>query len=649
MLHDLLRALIASPNLAADDVLVDALRVGQSHEQPIIMAALLARKSVRGLSGVIELYEKLPERLQVDVLENIGEFHPAIRECARSEVPERRISAMKIIAHGRQGRLSYVLGENLHSGDERFSKAAAGAMSALARWVVRSTRLLQSGGNEDSSLLIAADSDVASTSNRKLLHQQIIENRKEIEEMIVRAVELHRGSRQQELLNAALILCDSTASAVLSILTTSRHGGQNIFARKVQLTPDVEHVPAFLVAGAYGGLRSHFGQAFSKIDQGNQLDALLRKTHWLIDNNLLLCVKQVTSGGWMDEPLLAEDLARRTPAQSAMIGNWVLASGLSDAQVDARLLRVTQTCGDNTNARARILRAIFRHRRLTPETLRHFTHDSNERLVRMAVREFIRQRPPELENHLLPLMSDAPESVRRIVSRTVGQAGFDSYWDRFDRMEKSLRRQAGRAMLKLLPDTTDRLARKISSGPTDDRIRAMQIAFELDLIEPLRDKLFPLCSHGSPRVRSKAVTLLATLGVSSVDMLLEKAATDPDARVRANAIEVMEERGPEKFVSVLSDRARSGQNRERANAIKAMHRMRTGVVHDQLLEMLRDDRPEHRISALWCLRRIGWWKLLREVAQLARDESNVRVKRYAMSILQSATLEIREKNRSLAA
>ncbi|HQY88549.1 MAG TPA: hypothetical protein PK402_07815, partial [Tepidisphaeraceae bacterium] len=372
---DLLRALIASPNLAADDVLIDALRIGQAHEQPIILAALLSRKSVRGLSGVVELYEKLPERLQVDVLENIGEFHPAIRECARSEIPTRRINAMKMIAHGRQGRLSYVLGENLHSGDEQFSKAAASAMSALARWVVRSTRMLQVGASEESSMLIAADAELSSSSNRRALYQQITENRSEIEDMIVRAVELHRGSRQQELLHAALILCDSAASVVLSILTTSRHGGQNVFARKVQLTPEADHVPAFLVAGAYGGLRSHFGQAFSKIDQGNQLDALLRKTHWLLDNNLQLCVKQAAGGAWLDEPVLADDLARRTPTQAAQISDWVLSSGLSDQLTDARLARITQACGDNTTAKARLLRGITRGKCITPETLKIFTRD----------------------------------------------------------------------------------------------------------------------------------------------------------------------------------------------------------------------------------------------------------------------------------
>ena len=49
--------------------------------------------------------------------------------------------------------------------------------------------------------------------------------------------------------------------------------------------------------------------------------------------------------------------------------------------------------------------------------------------------------------------------------------------------------------------------------------------------------------------------------------------------------------------------------------------------------MLRDERPEHRISALWALRQIGWWQLLTEVGRLAKSDGNLRVRRYALTIL----------------
>ena len=47
--------------------------------------------------------------------------------------------------------------------------------------------------------------------------------------------------------------------------------------------------------------------------------------------------------------------------------------------------------------------------------------------------------------------------------------------------------------------------------------------------------------------------------------------------------------------------------------------------------MLRDQRSEHRISALWALRQIGWWQLINEVGRLAKEDANLRVRRYAMN------------------
>jgi len=38
------------------------------------------------------------------------------------------------------------------------------------------------------------------------------------------------------------------------------------------------------------------------------------------------------------------------------------------------------------------------------------------------------------------------------------------------------------------------------------------------------------------------------------------------------------------------------------NAIKALHHMRVGTASPALLSMLRDERPEHRISAMWALK-----------------------------------------------
>lgn len=632
----LIETLVASRNEAADDVLLEALRAGSLPEQAAVLEALLRRHTVHGLQGVIGLFDCLPSPLQDRILREIGLFHAALREAGRSDLPARRLAAMKLIALGRQGKLCYVLSENLHDLDERLSKAAAEALLELARWVHEETRRLQDDVRGEGE----TDQQVAAR------YQFLVGHRVEIEAAVARAMDLHRGRHGGELLRAAMLLSDSPDSKTLGILASVRHGGQGMMVRKLQQTPEPDHVEAFLLGASHGQLRSQFGVAFSHIESHATLAALLRKTHWLLDNQLQVCLRQVQHGCWLDESSLRRDLERRVPRETPDIATWIVATGLHDSLQDQRLEELRQSCGGGFEQRLRLLRlACARPRGGSTQFLHVFLNDPDERLMRMAAREIARRRPTDCEAVLLARMPSAPESVRRVISRAVGESGFDQFWNRFDRMDQDTRRQAGRAMIKLLPDAESRLGRKLSFGSIDEQVRALQVVQDLKLVERYREQVESLCSHGSPRIRSKAVSVLAEAPGVASGALLERVLEDGDARVRANAIEVLEARRDEQFVPLLTLRARAGHNRERANAIKALSRMRVGAAASQLLNMLRDERHEHRISALWALKQVGLWQLVREVARLARDDQNLRVRRYAMGVLRAAMETIQRQSR----
>jgi HEAT repeat protein len=311
-----------------------------------------------------------------------------------------------------------------------------------------------------------------------------------------------------------------------------------------------------------------------------------------------------------------------------------------DVVQDQRLDRLRQHAAGlepaHFAARLRLFRvAARRPRNASVQLLRAFLNDPDERLVRMAARELVRRRPAELENMLLQLMTNAPESVRRVVSRAIGQAGFEHFWDRFDRLDKSTRKSAGKAMLKMLPDAVQRLARRLASGPVEQRLKAMQITQELGLGELMRPTVTQLCNDPNAKLRSKAIVVLGELDGVPSDLLLERVLNDTDPRVRANAIEVLESTKKGEYLPLLAQRARAaGSNhRERANAIKALHRMKVKNATLALGAMLRDQRAEHRISALWALKAIGWWQMLNEVGRLAKEDDNLRVRRYALTVL----------------
>jgi HEAT repeat protein len=656
MHEQILQILVSSANEAADDVLLEGLRLGVEIEKSLMLDALLARKTTHGLGGVIENFDELPEKLQATVLRHIKILHHALRECGRSDRSEMRLAAMKLIALSRQGKLAYVLSENLHDPDEDLGKAAVEAMVGLARWLNGTVRQLQDmyrapneSGEQTGKQPEQAAGENAEPSQRPPIdldaaYKELMEQRVEIEVAVARALDVHRGKYIQEILRAAMLLCDWPGSKTLAILHTAKHGGQSPMVRKLQQPPTAECVDAFLLGATHGQLRLHFGTAFSNIKDAPVLDAMLRKTHWLKDHQLQLCMHQVTRGIWWQEVELLHDIERRGPEEAAQIGEWLAASGMHDIMQDERFSRLAEHARESLPARLRLLRiAMKRKRGASVQYLRRMLTDPDERIMRMAAREIVRRKPADAENILLQLMTNAPESVRGVISRSVGQAGFENFWNRFDRLDKSTRKQAGKAMLKLLPDGATRLSRRLSSGPIEQRLKALQMTQELGLAEQLKDALATLASHPHAKVRSKAVSVLGNLENVSIDVLLDRVLNDTDSRVRANAIEVLETRPAVQFIPLLAERAKTGQhNRERANAIKALHRMKVGNVGPQLIAMLHDERPEHRISALWALKQMGWWKLLQEVGQLAKEDTNMRVRRYAVGVIKGVADMVNE-------
>jgi HEAT repeat protein len=651
MLQELLQTLVESKNEAADDVLLEALRLGTEAEKNMVLGALLQRRTLVGLMGVVGQYGTLSAALQGVVIQNVRLFHSALREAGRSEDVELAHSAMRLIALGRQGKLTYVLIEGLHSPHESVSRAAVEAMVALARWASTETRRLQREAaavlsREPGSSTKPLPPGVFENELQGAYHH-LMDDRPEIEQAVARALDVHRGKYGPELTRAALLLADWPGSKTFAVLSTPKHGGQTALLRRLQQPPDSEHVEAFLLAATHAGLRSHFGIVMSHIEDAPVLDALLRRAHWLKDHQLQVCMHQVTRGVWWNDGEFEKDLSRRGSQDIASVAEFLGSSGLHDVVQDHRLAILYEQLENHPAERLRLLRvALRRPRGASVGLLRVFLSDPDERLARIAARDIVRRKPADFENILIQVMSGAAPSVRRVISRAVGHAGFEQFWGKFERLDKNTRKAAGRAMLKLMPDGVQRLERRLRSGPADQRLKAITVAQELGMGEALTPALISMCHDPNSKIRSKAVAVLAQTQGVAPDALLEKVLNDDDARVRANAIEVIEARNRVDFIPLLAKRARSSSSRERANAIKALHRMRVGTASTQLSSMIQDERAEHRISAMWALKQIGWWQMLHDVGRLAKEDPNLRVRRYAMTVLKGVS-EIMQMQKKL--
>lgn len=651
MLDRVLASLVASGNEAADDVLLEAMRRGNALEASRALGALLDRKTPTGVFGVLRQFDTLLNDLRLMVVERAGDLYHLLPEAGRHEEAAMRGVAIRLIALGKLGQLSYVLTENLAHPDHAVSTAAIDGLVALARFVAGETRRLQSGK--------------VSGGDRKKAARALLAMRGDVEAAVLHAMEVYRGPKSQDVVRAALLLTDSMQSRTLVVLGQTRSGGGNgvvsPLVKRLQQAPDAEHVDAFLIGATRGELRSQFAASFGGIDSGPVLEGLMRRWYLLKDVRLELCMRNVTRGAWLSEPLLAKDLARRPTAENASVAPWIAAAGVHDVVQDEKLIRVLENLSgeaaggvDNVAGRMRLLRiAMSRPQGASLTLLRRFLDDPDERLQRMAAREIVRRKPVDYSGVLLGLMKTAPESVRKVASRAISAGAFESFYERFDKLEAATRVRAGKAVLKLLPDGVARLGRKLRSGDSDARIKALTVTQELAAAKSLREPVLALTSHEDARVRSKAIAVAAGVaadkaeGTEEGNVILDRALNDEDARVRANAIEVLEAMGRRDHVPLLAARVRANNARERANAIKAMHAMKVEAALPQLMLMLRDPRADHRISALWAARQVGLYKLVAEVARIAKHEADPKVKRYAMASIRYVAAQMREVGKAI--
>jgi HEAT repeat protein len=235
--------------------------------------------------------------------------------------------------------------------------------------------------------------------------------------------------------------------------------------------------------------------------------------------------------------------------------------------------------------------------------------------------------------------------VRQVVGRAVGEAGFRAFWKKYDKLDDKTRKSAGRAVVKILPDATRRVASLLTRGSSEDRVRAIRMARETELIEGLRPVVERLCKDHDANVRSSAVSAVGDLRPVPAELLVDRATHDGDPRVRSNAIEILESTTGGQHAKVFAERVGSEHARERATAIKALYGVAPGTAARALGEMLRDGRSEHRVSALWAVNRVKCWQRLGEVGRIAKEDPQLSVRQYALGVLKAAADEIRQERR----
>jgi hypothetical protein len=278
-----------------------------------------------------------------------------------------------------------------------------------------------------------------------------------------------------------------------------------------------------------------------------------------------------------------------------------------------------------------------------------YCHDSEIAIVRISLRHLIRARWVGLPRLLIRLVNSGNREMRELASHYLAGVGFDKLWQGWPFMPADKRLAVGRALIKIDPLFHAHLTKKLLSSVRNDRLRAMAIIHGLNqgfLFEP---GLIAMTKDQDKLIVSAAVRALGSVESREALRTLETTLGHFDSRVRANTIESLHQLRATGHVPRLIAMADQEENRPRANAIHTLLELKTGRPLDSLGQMLHDDRPAQRSSALWVVEKQGLVELAHPVAEISIADPDGAIRKRAGSIIHHMIESMVEPSPALAA
>jgi HEAT repeat protein len=362
------------------------------------------------------------------------------------------------------------------------------------------------------------------------------------------------------------------------------------------------------------------------LERLEKLDEPGLQTHLMLDAPLLMTRGRGAAVRRMSRPeaVLPRPEALRDMPARARLGyvRWVRTLALHP---ERRLERLAIAAGDaDPRVRLDAARAIAA---LEPtpradEALAQLAADADPRVATVAAGALASARSEHrlasIGEMVAPLRHSAHESVRKTVTallqRTprIGPDGRARYADPLT---------VRRALLRAREETIANIKAQISGADRADRMAAIEFVARFGLLGMCRSELLEAARSPDPYVAAKAARALSGLGDAVTRRQLAKLVEHKDPRVGADAIEALASAGDAGRLA-LDALAEHPVARIRANALHAM--LRTGprgiVARAGLAEMLADERPDHRRSALWLAQRSAVTEMADRVAQIVRSD-----------------------------
>lgn len=437
-----------------------------------------------------------------------------------------------------------------------------------------------------------------------------------LDHALARSLDQYRSHRSDDVLLAAAIMSRNPGPELQAIFDQSDHPG-TVALRGVpqRIEDDLVRVNLILWLGV--GIMQRPALRW--------LDSISTVRHW---NDVL------AAGHLLGSPERRRAM-RRYPKPRRLLPDVAVAVQL-DGLSQASLVDWVRACGLTTPHRVDYLRDLIA---LPSPLARVKVVRSLAQLARAGVVEAIEA--------LRPFTRDGNSSVARLALRTLRDVGIEARnermrdadalvqsWPELDRHRRLL---AASRLAASDPDEAVRALRMmLKAHVRDHAIAAMTMIARMGFAGRMRDDLVAALESDDAHVAAYAASVLGRAASRDRDeqMIrhLQQMLDHENTRVRANAAEAIADASRALTGRAIDDAVESAvdfvsltmtdDNRLRANAVRAM--LLDDVTRDEANSywqaMVRDDRPLHRISAIWVAGRTPCGAMLDELHRLASPD-----------------------------
>jgi histone H3/H4 len=606
-------ALIRTRNLAADDALVAALAEAEPEAIDAIIEALFARGQPAGLAGVVAWYHRLGEEQQRFVLASVDRLGGALRDCCSMNDPQARLNVITIVAEAKGYRLAYLLSSLLRDRSPRVRKAAATALQSLVDRFLAEMAELTEDWDE------APPNDDALAARQAVMSERITD-RRQLAEAVAAGLESFDKHLHPPVVETAMWLVDELSDRFWSILRLAGGHAKRAALDIVQGALAPRLVPFAIEALAYDEFRPTVVRMLSNHMSDASMLEWMRQSWRLSAEPVAKSLRLIKQ--W---PRLVEGFGRVDAWSPENQRNAARLVGLVQMQVENKvgLLRKLMFHGSFAGRRAALWALCDINCPASSMLLRAVADGGDVDLAPVAKRELKRRSVQEaFEVHKLPTGAENP---------LVGE--LERYWVEFESMPPAEQADRGAALLSR-PEVIHAFAKgKLTSPNVSARIKALRILTATGCGPGFEQVLYALARDADSVVRSTVMTLLGQIPGATTELLLRGALRDPDSRVQANAIEALDRLASTANEPLVHEKLRDENNRTRANAVKALLKLRVREAAESLCAMLRDADPEHRRSALWVVGQLRLAPLVARIAELAKSDADILVRRRAQDVL----------------